>query len=100
MMFQSGGLMKACLKFFLALMLLLCAGSLVAQVSITEISYDATPNFLKMPDHIYLSEVGGVATNSKGNLFVYSWFGERSKMFEFDPAGKFVREIGQNLYGF
>ena len=44
---------------------------LLAQ-SIPEISYDSVPNFLKMPDDIYLGEVLGVSTNSKGHIFVYT----------------------------
>jgi sugar lactone lactonase YvrE len=92
--------MNVVLKFFVALLLLFCAGSVFAQVSVSEIPYDSPANFLKFPDHIYFGEVYGVATNSKGNLFVYNWTGETAKLFEFDPAGKFVREIGKDLYGF
>ena len=82
--------------------------------SIPEISYDSAPNLLKMPDDIYLGEVLGVATNSKGHLFVYTRTGSvnvttgtnrvfvrsGSRLFEFDQNGKYLREIGQNLYGF
>ncbi|PWT79361.1 MAG: hypothetical protein C5B57_14095 [Blastocatellia bacterium] len=87
-----------------------------AQLSIPEIAYDSVPNLLKLPDDIYLGEAVGVATNSKGNIFVYTRTGspgitvgtERvfargngaARLFEFDPSGKFVREIGQGLYGF
>src|ERR1039458_7642960 len=49
---------------------LLLAGSLWGQIP--EISYDSTPNFLKLPEHVYLGEAAGVATNSKGNIFVYT----------------------------
>src|SRR5262249_22233091 len=96
---------------------LLCMGPLAfAQLSIPEIAYDSVPNLLKLPDDIYLGEAVGVATNSKGNIFVYTRTGspgitvgtERvfargngaARLFEFDPSGKFVREIGQGLYGF
>ena len=41
----------------------------------------------------------GVATNSKGHVFVYTRSGE-TRLFEFDQTGAFVREIGQGLYGF
>ena len=57
-----------------------------------------------------------MATNSRGHLFVYTRTGspqltlgtERhfhrgngaARLFEFDPTGKYVREIGQGLYGF
>ena len=35
-------------------------------------SFDSAPDFLKLPDHIYMGEAAGVATNSKGHVFVYS----------------------------
>ena len=56
-------------------------------------------NFLKFPPNIYLGEGIGVATNSKGHVFVYTRSGE-TRLFEFDQNGAFVREIGQGLYGF
>src|SRR5438105_8124836 len=93
------------------------AGGLVsAQQAAPDIPYDSTPNFLKLPDDIYLGEAVGVATNSKGNIFVYTRTGspavtagtERTfargmgaaRLFEFDASGKYIREIGQGLYGF
>ncbi len=93
---------------------LLAAGSLFAQSSVPEIPYDSTPNLLKMPEHIYLGEVAGVATNSKGNIFVYTRTGSTNaveggsrtfthggaRLFEFTPNGNYVREIGQGVYGF
>ena len=93
---------------------LLSASPLFAQLHISEISYDSAPNLLKMPPHIYLGEAVGVATNSKGHVFVYTRSGGSfgtigtsrtfesggSRLFEFDPSGKFVREIGHGLYGF
>lgn len=79
-----------------------------AQQPVPEIRFDATTDLLKMPAGTYLGEVAGVATNSKRHIFVFSRTGERStvhgasasRLFEFDAAGTFVREIGQNLYGF
>ena len=65
-----------------------------------EISYDSVPNFLKLPPGLYLGEGIGVATNSKGHVFVYTRSGEASRLFEFDLKGAFVREIGKGLYGF
>src|SRR5438045_1204482 len=37
-----------------------------------EIGYDANADFLTLPANTYLGEVAGVATNSKGHLFVYT----------------------------
>jgi hypothetical protein len=98
----------------LGLVIVLLVGSpLSAQLSIPEIPYDAA-DILKMPDDIYLGEAVGVATNSKGHIFVYTRTGSvnattgtnrvfvrpSSRLFEFDQTGKYVREIGQGLYGF
>ncbi len=78
-----------------------------------EISYDAaTP--LTYPDSISTGEVAGVATNSNGDIFVYTRTGHPtftigtsrpfahggSRLYQFDRAGKFVREIGRDSYGF
>ena len=97
-----------------ALAVVLAASPLNAQLSIPEIPYDAVDP-IKLPDDIYLGEAVGVATNSKGNIFVYtrtgnpfSTLGTRrtfargggARLFEFDPSGKYIREIGQGLYGF
>ena len=85
-----------------------------AQSSVPEISFDSAADPLKFPDNIHLGEVAGVATNSKGDVFVYTRTGHPtisigtarpfahggSRLFQFDKTGKFVREIGQDSYGF
>ena len=43
-----------------------------AQNAVPEIAFDSAANPLKLPDDIYLGEVAGVATNSKGDIFVYT----------------------------
>src|SRR5277367_5474186 len=71
-----------------------------------EIRYTAVPDFLKMPPDIYLGEVAGVAVNSKGHVFVFSrgnstgpaYAASGAQLLEFGADGKFVREIGHNLY--
>lgn len=92
---------------------LILASSLLSQ-TIPEIPYDSAPNLLKWPERIHLGEAVGVATNSKGNIFVYTRTGDvnvvsganrafshgGARLFEFDPNGKYIREIGQGLYGF
>ena len=67
--------------------------------SVPEIPFDSAPNFLKLPPNLYLGEGIGVATNSKGNIFVYTR-SQETRLFEFDQTGKYVREIGEGLYGF
>jgi DNA-binding beta-propeller fold protein YncE len=85
-----------------------------AQKDAPEIRFDSVPNALQLPAGIYLGEVGGVATNSRGDVFVYTRTGHPtitigtarpfahggSRLFQFDRNGKFVREIGKNSYGF
>src|SRR6266850_5827680 len=66
--------------------------------NVPEIPYDSVPNFFKMPPNIYFGEGIGIATNSKGHVFVYTRSGD-TRLFEFDEKGTFVREIGQGLYG-
>jgi sugar lactone lactonase YvrE len=92
-------------------MLLLCCTSLAAQAP--EIAIDGNISFLKLPAHIHMGEAAGVATDSKGNVFVYTRTGEDvgmggsrffshggSRLLEFDATGKYVREIGTGVYGF
>ena len=90
----------------------LLAGALSAQVP--EIAYDSAPNLLKLTDRLYLGEAAGVATNSKGHIFVFTRTGDMyattgtsrtfthggARLLEFDQTGKFVREFGQDSYGF
>ena len=83
------------LLFSLALPLL----ALGQQQSIPEIPYDSVPNVLQLPPDLYLGEVAGVAVNSKGHIFVFTRSGQ-TRLFEFEANGKFVREIGKDLYGF
>jgi len=100
--------------FAITTMALLLAGSVFAQTAVPEIPFDSAPNLLKWPPRIHLGEAVGVATNSKGNIFVYTRTGDvnvisgasrafshgGARLFEFDKTGKYIREIGEGLYGF
>ena len=86
----------------------------LAQSGAPEIRFDSAPNPLQLPAGTYLGEVGGVATNSKGDIFVYTRTGHPtitigtsrpfahggSRLFQFDRSGKYVREVGKDSYGF
>ncbi len=71
-----------------------------------EIRYVADPNFLKLPPDTHLGEAVGVAVNSKGHIFVFSrgnstgpaYGASAAQLLQFLPDGRFVREIGHNLY--
>ena len=67
--------------------------------NVPEIPFESVPNFLKWPPGLYLGEAMGVATNSKGHIFVYTR-SANTRLFEFDQNGKYVREIGEGNYGF
>src|SRR6516225_321833 len=67
--------------------------------NVPEIPFDTVPNYLKMPPGLYMGEAMGVATNSKGHLFVFKR-SANTRLFEFDQNGKYVREIGEGNYGF
>jgi len=75
------------------------AGPAKAKATTPEIPFESVPNFFKMPTGIYMGEGVGVATNSKGNVYVYSRSGE-TRLFEFDKTGAFVKEFGVGSYGF
>ena len=94
--------MKWGVLFFLSL-----TGQLLAQSPrVPEIPYQSVPGFLKLPPDTYLGEVAGVAVNSKGHVFVLSrgnstgpaYGASAAQLLEFDAGGKFLREIGHNLY--
>src|SRR6186997_468627 len=83
---------------------LLLAGSASAQQKATitgvpEIPFTSVPNFLKLPAGESLGESVAVATNSKGNIFVYHRR-DTTRLFEFDKTGTFIKEIGKGYYGF
>ena len=99
------------LQMFVAAAIAAVGATLAAQ-SVPEIAFDANADALVLPAGTYLGEVAGVATNSRGHLFVYTRTGhavatlgdERtfyhggSRLFQFDQNGKFVKEIGQGVY--
>src|SRR5215470_5788727 len=96
--------MRRYLTFHVVLAALICAGTAFAQAkakaqNVSEIPYDSVPNFLKLPAGLYLGEAIGVATNSKGHVFVYTR-SANTRLFEFDQNGAYVREIGEGNYGF
>jgi DNA-binding beta-propeller fold protein YncE len=86
---------------------------LSAQLSIPELQFDSNADLLKLPADVHMGEAAGVATNSKGDIYLYTRTGNASlslgtsraiahggsRLFEFDRTGKFVREIAQGAYG-
>src|ERR1700687_1619492 len=66
---------------------------------VPDIPFTSAANLLKLPPGEYLGESVAVATNSKGHIFVYHR-SANTRLFEFDQAGNFVKEIGSGYYGF
>ena len=108
--------MNRTLKGLVAAGILAFSGTLIAQQgapSGTEISFDSA-DLLKWDDSHIVGEVGGVGQDSKGRVYVYTRTGHAyatlgdnrtfqrygSKLFQYDASGKFVRELGQDVYGF
>ena len=98
----------------IATLLLAAAGILVAVPPRRRKSAITTSQPLTLPHDTFFGMAAGVATNSKGDVFVYTRNGEPtvtlagsrtfahggSSLYEFGPDGKFVRQIGKQVYGF
>ncbi len=83
-----------------------------AQNAAPEIKYDATDP-LNLPADVYLGETAGVATNSRGEIYVYTRTGHPtvslggarafahggSRLFKFAANGRYMGEIGKDSYG-
>ena len=101
------------LKSSLATLLLAAAATLAGPALAQDIGYQ-TSQPLQLPHDTFFGMAAGVATNSKGHVFVYTRNGEPtvtlggsrafahggSSLYEFGPDGKFIRQIGKQVYGF
>ncbi len=96
------------MKSRLFIWLILLSAPVFAQEPVPVMKFESVPNALKLPSNIYFGEVAGVAVNSKKHIFVFSRgnvtgpaFGAAAaQLLEFGPDGRFIREIGKNLYAF
>ena len=81
-----------------------------APVTVPDIPFDSSTDFLKYSPDMNFGEVLGVAVNSKNRLVVLNHPGSptqgplygnaSTQLLEFDlSTGRFVREIGRNVYG-
>ncbi|RYC30344.1 6-bladed beta-propeller [Lichenibacterium minor] len=83
----------------------LAPGSAFAD-AVPTIAYESVPDLIQLPPDMFLGECSGVAVNSKGHLFILSrgnttgpaYGAGAAQLLEFDPDGRFVREIGHHLY--
>jgi hypothetical protein len=73
---------------------------------VPSIAYDSIANPVHLPKDTYFGECSGVALNSHGHIFVLSrgntsgpaYGAAAAQLLEFAPDGRFIREIGHNLY--
>ncbi len=95
------------MRRIVVLLFLLANGLLFAQQpQVPEIPFQSIAEPLKLPPDRYLGEAAGVAVNSRGHVFVLSrgnttgpaYGAAAAQLLEFDSDGKFLREIGHNLY--
>src|SRR2546425_1717215 len=94
------------MKSFVVAMLLVLAPAMFAQQAVPEIPFDSVPNFFKLPENLHFGEASGVAVNSKGHVFVFNrgnvtgpaYGATAAQVLEFGPDGKYIKEIGHNLY--
>ncbi|MBV8205486.1 MAG: 6-bladed beta-propeller [Acidobacteria bacterium] len=81
-------------------------GALATAQTVPQIPYRSVPDLLHPPADLHLGEVAGVAVNSARHIFVFSrgntsgpaYGAAAAQLLEFSPDGRFVREIGHNLY--
>src|SRR6266850_4902981 len=86
----------------LCIVVLMSGAQLMAQnkakaENVPVISHTSVPNFFKLPADLYFGEGIGIATNSKGHIFVYHRSGD-TRLFEFDEKGNYTKEWGVGLY--
>src|SRR6187549_4185458 len=89
------------------------SGGLLSGQTVPTIQFDSNPNPLTMPDNIHLGEVAGVATNSKGDIYVYTRTGNPTitigtaravahgggRLFQFDRTGNTCVRSGRASTG-
>ena len=76
-----------------------------AQVPPPQIPFEGV-DALSPPADMHLGEVAGVAVNKDGHIFVFqrghtsgpAYGAAAAQLLEFGHDGRFIREIGQNLY--
>jgi hypothetical protein len=94
------------MNVLITIVLLALGLSAHAAEGIPAIPFESVPDALKLPPDRYFGEVSGVAVNSNGHVFVFSrgntsgpaYAAAAAQLLEFDESGRFVREIGKNLY--
>jgi hypothetical protein len=81
----------------------------IQNLDVPKIAFESVPDYFKYPATMNLGEILGVAVNSKGQVLMLNHPGSATsgpvygnattQLLEFDPNGRFVREIGHGVYG-
>jgi DNA-binding beta-propeller fold protein YncE len=72
----------------------------LASPTAPQITWKSAPGFLKPPVGLEFGETMGIASNSRGQVYVFTRRGDGSHLLQFDQNGNFMREIGKNSYAF
>jgi hypothetical protein len=94
------------MRYLIMSLMIMISTPVFAQQTAPVIEFDSIPDPLQLPPDMHFGEVAGVAVNSKGHVFAFSRGNTRgpaygaaaAQLLEFGPDGKFIREIGKNLY--
>ena len=62
--------------------------------NVPTIPHESVPNFFKLPPGVYTGENMGIATNSRGHIFIFHRSGD-TRLYEYDEKGVYVKEIGR-----
>lgn len=82
---------------FVGIALLISLVSTVSQVQAVDLQFKPVPNFLALPAGLKLGQCSAVATDSKGQVYLFHR-GERPILC-FDTQGKLVKSWGDDLIG-
>ena len=101
-----GMMVKPWLVGALALMAAPAVAQQAAPAAVPVIPFDSVARPIRLPPDINLGEATGVAVNSRKHIFVFSrgntsgpaYGAAAAQLLEFDSGGRFLREIGKNLY--
>lgn len=93
---HRGTIARLCLWALLLLAFLSLTPAQNAAAAAPNVNYIVVPDFFQLPAGESFVEVAGIAISSKGHIYVF----HRGKhpLIEFDPAGKFVRSIADDLF--
>src|SRR5271154_7063933 len=99
---------RMAMRLWLVVMAALIGGPTLAQQPepVPVIPFDSVANPLRLPPDMHLGEASGVAVNSRKHIFVFSrgnttgpaYGAAAAQLLEFGADGRFLREIGKNLY--